>query len=249
MKKLLFLFFIYLWLCSFAAAQESAKYNLGSAQGAEDLTVSSGNDVVAKIYFYNVFGNRTTHIALSVATAPGDWGIEILPELTTETYDVAGVLTDVNENLAVEADEIVDEVPAEGREGFTFIPAPNVGGFIPAKEVWVTISVPVDEEIGKTFSVKIDAEATWLGQLGTVAFKQGRTFEYNITIIAEEFYERKVNGAPPEKEKGITEIIMEGVTAFIVFASSPIGIAAVLVVIIIAALLFFRMRKPKSPFG
>ncbi len=249
MKKFLFLLFIYLWVLGSAFAQEPSKYNLGSAQGAEDLTVSPGDEVIARIYFYNVFGNRTTHIALGVAEAPGNWKIEIIPGLTTETYDVAGVLTDVEENLAVEPDEIVDEVPAEGREGFIFIPAPNIGGFIPAKEVWVIIKVPYDEELGKTFTVKIDAEASWLGQLGTVAFKQGRTFEYNITTVAEEFYERKVGAAPPEKERGITEIILEGVNAFIVFATSPTGVAIVALVIVVAVLLFFKIRKPKKPFG
>ncbi|MEW6295190.1 MAG: hypothetical protein AB1467_02740 [Candidatus Diapherotrites archaeon] len=189
MKKFLFFLFIYICFFGFVFAQEQPSYNFGSAQGEKELTVSPGGEVTAIIYFYNVFGNRITHISLSVAEAPENWKIEFDPALHSQTYDVAGVLTEVQENLSVEPNLVVEKIPEEKNE-FVYLPAPNIGGFIPAKKVKVKIKVPVEEQLGKEFILKIEGTAEWLGQTGTVAFKQGRSFEYKITTISKEFYEK-----------------------------------------------------------
>lgn len=254
---ILLLLIIYIALIGFAFAQEPAQYNLGSAMGAKELTVSPGNGVEALIYFYNVYGNRITHISLSVAEAPENWEVEIEPELHTTTVDVSGVLTEVTENLYVEPDEIVDEIPSEPKEGFVYIPAPNVGGFIPAKEVKVKIKVPKDEKLGKTFLVKIEATGGWLGQTGSVDFKQNRSFEYTITTVAEEFYERiieepeakegeaRIAGEEDEAEGEIAPTGLVGLVTGIAANPALVVLITTVVVVIVMLLIQFLIRKRK----
>lgn len=245
---------IYISFIGFAFAQESASYNLGSAMGAKEFNVAPGQEAEGILYFYNVFGNRTTHISLAVSEAPEDWEIEIEPELHTTAVDVAGVLTEVTENLYAEPDEIVDKIPAEGREGFVYIPAPNVGGFIPAKQVKVKIKVPDDEELGKTFLVEIEATGEWLGQTGTVAFKQNRDFEYKITTISPVFYERILKEAGEEMgeeavaagEEAAPPAGLVGLLTGV--ATNPVAVAlitAVIVVIVMLILFYLVLKKAK----
>jgi len=234
-------FILLLFLVLFASvsyAQEPAKYNFGSSQGEENLTVSPGEEFELVLYFYNVFGNRTTHISLFVEKLPPNWEIKISPERSNETYEVSGILTEISENLFVEPDEIVDEVPVE-KGGFTYLPAPNVGGFIPAKAVTIKVKVPENEQLGETFELKINSVAEWLGQGGTTAFNQTREFSYNIAIVSENFYEKKVE-EPKNTENNIEVESVVAPTGLFGLISSNfvttllvilVGLAAVIIVI------------------
>jgi len=51
-----------------ALAQEAAKYNFASARGGKQITVTPGGEGEGVIYFYNIDGNRITHITLSLDT-------------------------------------------------------------------------------------------------------------------------------------------------------------------------------------
>lgn len=70
-------------------AEEPAKYNFASAQGASSLRVVPGGEVKGVIRFYNIDGNRTTHITLEAVQAPENWEVEIVPPLhDTEVQSV-----------------------------------------------------------------------------------------------------------------------------------------------------------------
>ena len=51
---------------------DEARYNFASAQGDKQISVTPGGEGKGVIYFYNIDGNRITHISLKVNQAPED---------------------------------------------------------------------------------------------------------------------------------------------------------------------------------
>ena len=103
MKKIFLFCLVLILLFGVVKAQEEeAKYNFGSAQSDKKLSISPGDEITTKLYFYNIHGNRITHIALEVAEAPENWDISIDPSLHETTVSVSGVATTIEENLYVE---------------------------------------------------------------------------------------------------------------------------------------------------
>jgi len=68
MKTFFSFFLVFIFLIGIVNAQEDAKYNFGSAQGAKEFTVSPGEEITTKLFFYNIYGNRITHIILEAAS-------------------------------------------------------------------------------------------------------------------------------------------------------------------------------------
>lgn len=275
MKKYFTVALIILILGSFSvvSAQEAAKYNFGSMQAAKELSISPGDEVETKLYFYNVYGNRITHITLFVSQAPEGWEIELEPELHNTTVDIAGITVNVTENLYVMPSTATDTIPADIPEGIEYISSSV--GYIGAKSVKIKIKVPEDEEIGKEFNITISASAEWLGQTGAVAIKQSRDFDYIVTTVAGEFYEEIIEPEictdvidndnddlidcdDPDCESAdvcVTEItpgagIPEGegldITGFLIGNAPWIGIIIVLAVLLAY---FGFVRKPEEAKG
>src|SRR3989338_946365 len=189
MKTFFFFFLVLIFLIGVVNAQEEeAKYNFGSAQSAKEISIAPGDVVTTKLYFYNIHGNRITHISLSVAEAPENWDISIEPALHESTVIVSGVTTTVEENLFVEpGSDVAESVPDDIPEGIEYISSPV--GFVGAKPVLIKIKVPSNEKLGTVANVRIDGTASWLGQTGTAAITQSRSFEYIVTIVSKEFAE------------------------------------------------------------
>lgn len=142
--------------------EEPARYSLASVQGATQLQVAPGGETTAIIRFYNIDGNRTTYITLEVTQAPEGWQVEVTPSLQVEPQKLS-------------ADPIQD-VP----QGTIALQVPN-RGYTLARVATITIRVPELQKAGTTGDVKIAATASWLGQGGTAAISQARTFSYRIT--------------------------------------------------------------------
>ena len=185
------------------ADEEEAKYNFASAQGATDLGIPYGTEGQGNIYFYNVDGNRITHIFLEVSEAPEGWGVTIEP-LTGETQVlVSGMTVTVTENLYVEPSELLADEPPTVPEGMVSIKVPG-RGYTLGKQARIMISVPESETLGTTHVITIAAEAFWLGQEGSVAIKQARDFDFTVTVVSTEtgFSETIIGTA---EEPGITD--------------------------------------------
>jgi len=190
MYKAAFFIVVFILLATSVIAQESPKYNFGSAQGGEDLTLAPGEEISTKLFFYNIFGNRITHISLNAGDLPEGWEVSIDPELHTTQVRVSGIDTEIEENLFVEPSEAVEEVPEIIPEGIEYIRSSV--GLIGAKPVSITISVPDDAQLGSIEDISISGTAEWLGQAGSVAFNQQRTFNYKVSVISDEFTEEIV---------------------------------------------------------
>jgi hypothetical protein len=165
------------------AQDEAAKYNFASAQGSPDIKAIPGGEGRGDIYFYNIDGNRITHITLEVAKAPSGWKVTVEPPLAETKVIVNEQPVTVAENLYVEPSQSLTEEPANVPEGMVSIKVPE-RGYALAKQAQVIVEVPGSAAIGTTGKITIAAEASWLGQGGAAAVKQARDFDFNVTVVS-----------------------------------------------------------------
>ncbi|MBT3363025.1 MAG: hypothetical protein HN929_10460 [Chloroflexi bacterium] len=147
---------------------EMPKYNLSSVTTNTRLQVTSGNQISADIYFYNVDGNRTTKIKLDAIDLAQGWKVK---------YS--------NSNIKVEPTQISSEPITDIPDGMISLRLPNklgegIPGYCLAHVVTVTINVPEKSTTATVSNVTIEATAKWSGQTGMVHITQTRNFELNI---------------------------------------------------------------------
>ncbi|MDY6916371.1 MAG: hypothetical protein SVP26_00235 [Chloroflexota bacterium] len=166
------------------AEGDTATYNFASAQGNKQLQVTPGGEVEGAIYFYNIDGNRITHVTLEVSEAPAGWDVEIEPAQHEVDVEVSGTVVTIVENLHVEPSELLEEEPASVPDGMVCIAVPG-RGYTLAVPAYITVSVPESEDIGRSGDIRIAGEAEWLGQGGAAAIKQARDFDFTVSVVAE----------------------------------------------------------------
>lgn len=239
-KKIAIGLFLVLLVSSFVIAQdELPQYNFGSAQGAKSLSGKPGQNIEGILYFYNVYGNRPTHIKLEIAEKP-DWEISLNPSVRSVPYEVSGVVQNVEENLVVYPSE-AQEKAGDFQEGKEWISSKV--GYLHADYVKINIKIPENEEIGKTFNLKIKGTAFWLGQEGTIALQQEREFDYAIRTTTE-YYEK-----PVEDKKSVISDVFSFVINPLQLEPVPAiftGTAIILLIVFIMLLLSSRRKKKKN---
>jgi hypothetical protein len=167
-----------------AYADEPAKYNFASAQGNKEIRVVPSGEGTGSIYFYNIDGNRITHIVLEIIQSPAGWQIEIQPPLGETQVDINGQVVTVSENLYIEPSGLFNEEAGDTPEGMVCISVPD-RGYALAREAKIIIKVPASEPVGSRGEVILSATAQWLGQNGAVAIKQNRDFNFSVEVVAE----------------------------------------------------------------
>lgn len=256
MRKILIGLFIIILLVSVSVSilaqehEEDAKYNFGSAQADKELKANPGGEINTKLYFYNIYGNRITHVKLEVSEFPENWIISLTPDAHDSEVDISGIITTINENLYVETSEAVDEIPKNVPEGIEYISSSV--GFIGAKPVEIKIKVPENENYG-SYNLRIDASAFWLGQEGTAEIQQSRSFDYKIDLVSEIFYEKPIINYEDIKVKNETPEAPEE-TDLVGITGGAIGVNALttgaltlttLILIIVVLILVFVAKKQK----
>ncbi len=182
-------------MASSALAEEPARYNFASVQGSQNIQILPGGDGTGNMYFYNIEGNRITHVTLETGQAPLGWQVEIQPPPGETQVEVNGQVITVTENLYVEPSEASDEVINDVPEDMVCIPV-SQRGFALAKEAKIIVRVPAAEEIGTQEEITVSATARWLGQDGAVAFSQSRDFRFTVEVVAEvtQYQEKILDG-------------------------------------------------------
>jgi hypothetical protein len=195
-------------------ADEPAKYNFASAQGDKDLKIQPGKEGEGAIYFYNIDGNRITHITLAVGKAPAGWEVSIDPALTRTQVSVSGMPVTVEENLYMEPSVLLLDEPQSVPEGMVSIKVPG-RGYALGKLARIIIKVPESAPLGSTGEITISGEAAWLGQSGAAAVKQARDFSFNVTVFSGQTeYSETIIGEKSEVTAGQTpEKTAEAATA------------------------------------
>ncbi len=252
MKKFFIFLLVFTLLIGSINAQESAKYNFGSMQAAKELNMAPGEVAITKLYFYNIYGNRITHISLSVGEAPENWEISFEPALHETTVEISGIPTTIEENLYVEVSEAVEEIPEDIPEGIEYISSSV--GYIGANPVEIKIKVPADEDFGK-YKITISALAEWLGQAGAVAFNQARSFDYDINVVSKEFTEEVIEKEEVEEEKEeVKQEVKQEITGAVVAEPEEgksnnlfiLGILGLVVLVLIIIFLLFKISSLKK---
>ena len=215
--------------------EESAKYSFATAQGVSSLkAIPGGTEARGEIYFYNVDGNRITHITLEVVEAPNGWEVTINPPLHEQEVSFGGSVITIEENLYAEPTELHSEKIEDVPEGMVCLTLPNklgpdIPGYTLAKVVTITVRVPESEEVGTTELLKINAVAEWLGQTGAAAIAQERDFNFTVATVYEVTEEKVLNGG------------------FDVGRWLPVIIAVA--VVALGAIFILRFRRPRRAQG
>jgi len=200
------------------AQEEPAKYNFATAQGASNLQVIPGTETKGVIYFYNIDGNRITHISLEVVEAPDNWEVEIDPPLHDIEVSFGGDIITVTENLHAEPTELSSEEIEDVPEGMVSLAIPN-RGYALAQPAYIIVRVPESEDVGVTGAIKINAVAEWLGQTGAAAIGQTRDFDFSVRTVYEITEEQIITpGEGFDTGKWLPWIIL-GVVAIVAIAS------------------------------
>ncbi|MGD9143089.1 MAG: hypothetical protein PVG61_04510 [Dehalococcoidia bacterium] len=237
------------------ADEEEAKYNFATAQGNKELGIPYGSQGFGSIYFYNIDGNRITHILLEVSQAPEGWSVSIEPPTGQTQVSVSGMPVTVTENLYVEPGELYQEEPASVPEGMISIKVPG-RGYTLGKEARIKITIPETETPGTTGDITIAAEAFWLGQSGSAAVKQARDFDFHVTVTSgitgytEEVIGQSENatGQTSESEvehsgEGLATPADQDQSSGITMNTWLLIIIAVIVVVIVLVLLIIIIRR------
>ena len=194
--------FIILGIATIMAASSlvsAADYNFASAQANKTITIIAGGEGTGTIYFYNISGDRITHVTLEVIQAPDNWQVEIQPPLTETKVEIGGNIVTVVENLYVEPSEVLSEKPDTSPEGTVYLPIPDQG-YALAKIATIIVHVPASEATGTQEEIVISGVAKWLGQSGAAAISQSRDFTFTVKVIPEPTdSEEKIIAEPVEE--------------------------------------------------
>ena len=210
------------------------QYNFGSMQPSKNLAGKPGQTIETRLYFYNIYGNRPTHIKLEIVDKPENWDVEIVPSARDVDYEVAGVIQTVQENLVVYPSEVKEKAGKDSKDKEWI---KSKVGYVESDFVDVRISIPENEKIGVTKNIKINGKAFWLGQGGNIALEQERDFEYAVKTTTE-YYEKPVNR--------ITGFFtFEAVTAN-PLVSVLVGLVLIVVIVMIVVIIILSRKLNKQ---
>jgi hypothetical protein len=215
------LFTIFFILTPIAVAEDAPKYNFATTQANPTIIIQPGETLrVPAIYFFNIYGNRITHVSLSLTDFPKGWNVKLEPEMHEVQVNISGTIVTANENLYVSPSQPVKEVPAVVPEGMTYLTFGGVEGNVPAEVAYLNITSPADTPLGSTYSISVKAVGSWYGQAATLAFSQERSFDFKVQTEAHKFTEEIVQ-PKPEDRKDSNSLIYIGI---VVLALAAVGI-------------------------
>jgi len=209
---------------SLASAQEPAKYNFATAQGDKQIKVIPGKEGEGVLYFYNIDGNRITHVTLEASQVPSNWVVKIDPPLHETKVEIGGQIVSVTENLYVEPSELLTQPAKDVPSGAAYITVPG-RGYTLAKVANIIVKVPETETIGKTAAIKISGTAAWLGQTGSAAIKQTRNFDFSVQVISADTGEKIIG-------EGSTQAAKKPMNWLPIIAGAAGGIIVIIIIII-----------------
>ncbi len=182
-----------LLLSVFFLSPTFALCNFGTMQPALVYSAVPGATLEAKVYIYNLYGDRITHVKVSSVSVPEGWTYSFEPEASYVTYSISGQETQIYENLAVEPMGQTNDTSKY--EGVEYLQSPSVMGmYIPAKVIKMKLDVPSNVPLWKTYDFSFTLDGWCLAdQPGSVSTLQQRTFDFRVKTVALEFYEQRVS--------------------------------------------------------
>lgn len=200
MMKGTLLFFIFVIFTPLALAEDAPKYNFGTTQASGTILIEPGQTMkVPAVNFFNIYGNRITHVTLALIDSPKGWNVFIEPELHEVQVNISGTIVTSTENLYVSPSLAVAEIPAIPVEGTEYITISGIEGYVPAKMAYLNITVPFGTPLGGPYRISVKAIGSWYGQAANVALAQERSFDFDVKTVTHSFSEEVVQPGKIEK--------------------------------------------------
>ena len=177
--------FLALWQPELVMSQQEAIYNLASIQPDKHIEIEPDGHGTGLIYFYNVDGNRDTHIKLEVSKTPLNCQVKIEPSAQEIVIDTANGSISVIENLCVEPSTLQPEIITGLTDGLECVTVPGRGYAI-AEIAYITVWATESADAGGMGEVVVTAEAMWLGQAAAASIRQTRDFIFSVELIPSE---------------------------------------------------------------
>ncbi|MHB1007626.1 MAG: hypothetical protein ACYC3S_18590 [Chloroflexota bacterium] len=178
---------------------EETAYNFASARDVGTIVVPTNGEGSGRMYFYNVDGNRITHITLMLRDGTPGWEARLEPAAQTVAVEVDGVSGEVEENLFVEPSTLLSEPVMNVPAGSECIAVPG-RGYALARTARLVVRPPQNAKPGDKATFMVTAEAQWLGQAGAAAIKQARNFEFTAQVATPGTHVEKVLG-PADQQR------------------------------------------------
>ncbi len=165
-----------------AQSATDARYSFASAQSNDLITVPIGGVGSGHMFFYNIDGNRITHVRLELVSPPAGLEAALDPPARETVISVDGQQLTIQQNLQVEPGEVFASAPTAPAEGWEAVYLPNRGHVL-ARTAALTVKAPANARPGDTAQLTVQAEASWLGQTGAAALKQSREFTFTAQFV------------------------------------------------------------------
>jgi hypothetical protein len=228
-------FFVFLFFCSCVV---SASCSLGATPLGMGAEAKPGQEVMVTWNFYNLYGDRMTHIIISKISGP-DWEIRYDPVIHEENYNISGVIISKTENLAVENSSVTLKIPENSPEGISYVKHPNKEGYIQVNPVKIYIKIPEDAKLWQDYEFSFEVKGSCFTDPGTVI--PAIATQLRVDIIPKgDFYEKV---AYEEKKGGI----FSGITGGVIGSSSVItNIFAATTILLLIILLVLLIKKKRT---
>lgn len=243
-KKIIFGILVFFGFLLFYFPLVNAACSLGANPLSMEARAKPGQEVVATWNFYNLYGDRTTHITVSKIQGP-NWDIKYEPALHEESYDVSGVIEKISENVGVEKSSVVLEIPINPPEGISYVKHPKQEGYIPVKPIKIYITIPDDAKLWQDYKFVFEAKGNCFTEPGAVIPALATQLELNVKTTTE-FYEKPVSEEPEgeivEEKEGIARIT--GAVTGINLAAGALALTSFILIIVVLFLLI-GIRKTR----
>lgn len=217
MKKEAIFLSIFLIFTPLVLAEEGPKYNFGTTAASGTILLEPGQNMkVPAIYFFNVFGNRITHVSLTLTDYPKGWNVKIEPELHEVQVNISGTIVTSTESLYASPSQAVAEIPEKPDEGTQYITLGGIEGYVPAKTAYLNITAPPGTPLGGSYTISVSAVGSWFGQAANVALSQERSFNFEVKTVTHSFSEEVVVVSPEKNEKTDNTMYIVVVVMFVV---------------------------------
>lgn len=239
--SLFILFLIFLFEIAFVKAACS----LGANPLSMDARAIPGQTIVAVWNLYNLYGDRTTHIKINKIKGP-DWQVSFEPELHEASYDVAGAIQTIEENLALERTDVVKTKPEVILEGTDYVKHPKEEGYILVKPVKIYIKVPENAELWKNYAFSFEAVGNCFMEPGAAMPSIATQLELNVKTISGKYYEEPVKAPEAEEKKPEVEKGPVRITGAVIGTNLAVGVLAISSFILVIVILFLLVRVKRT---
>ncbi|MCW1297987.1 MAG: hypothetical protein OH354_01460 [Candidatus Parvarchaeota archaeon] len=179
----------------FLNISHAQKCSLGMTPLSASVRATPGQTAIIIWNLYNIYGDRLTHVSLTY-TSDVDWPVTFDPALKNVTYDIAGQIVTVTENLALEPNPPVTVKPEVIPPGTNYVKHPFTDEYIPVKTVKISIKIPENAEVWKTHEFTILAEGNCFTAPGAVIPSLSTPLKITLQVVPREFYEKAVLQIP-----------------------------------------------------